>query len=295
MFSRAVRPAANLAARQAVAASSRNMATLREIEGRLKSIKNIEKITKTMKTVASTKLQRAQRVMEAAKSYGQASESLYKNAEAVAPAEGKTLYIIASSDKGLCGGTHSQLTKTLRRSLAASDSSSEAEIAVIGDKCKAQISRFTPENIVLSFNGVGQNTPTFLDAAVIADQIMQLGHSYDKINIVYNRFASAISCEPDVINAFSTEALTASPGFSQFEIEDEVLDNLKEFSLANAIYWALAEGHACEISARRTAMENASKNAGDMINRFGLLYNRTRQAVITNELVDIITGASALN
>lgn len=81
--------------------------------------------------------------------------------------------------------------------------------------------------------------------------------------------------------------------FSSFEIDDSVLSNLREYALANSLYWALAEGHACEQSARRNAMDNASKNAGDMINKFQILFNRTRQAVITNELVDIITGASA--
>lgn len=81
--------------------------------------------------------------------------------------------------------------------------------------------------------------------------------------------------------------------FAAFEIDDEVLANLREYALANALFWALAEGHACEQSARRNAMDNASKNAGDMITRFQILFNRTRQAVITNELVDIITGASA--
>lgn len=81
--------------------------------------------------------------------------------------------------------------------------------------------------------------------------------------------------------------------FSNFEVDDAVLGNLREYALANSLYWALAEGHACEISARRNAMDNASKNAGDMIDKFQILYNRTRQAVITGELVEIITGAAA--
>ena len=81
--------------------------------------------------------------------------------------------------------------------------------------------------------------------------------------------------------------------FSSFELDDSVLPNLREYALANSLYWALAEGHACEQSARRNAMDNASKNAGDMINKFQILFNRTRQAVITGELVEIITGATA--
>jgi F-type H+-transporting ATPase subunit gamma len=81
--------------------------------------------------------------------------------------------------------------------------------------------------------------------------------------------------------------------FSTFEIDSEVLGNMREYALANSIFWALAEGHACEQSARRNAMDNASKNAGDMITKYQILFNRTRQAVITGELVEIITGAAA--
>ncbi len=88
-----------------------------------------------------------------------------------------------------------------------------------------------------------------------------------------------------------TSYLTAN--FSNFEIDDAVLGNLREYALANSLFWALAEGHACEISARRNAMDNASKNAGEMITKFQILFNRTRQAVITGELVEIITGAAA--
>ena len=86
---------------------------------------------------------------------------------------------------------------------------------------------------------------------------------------------------------------TPKANFASFEVEEELLPNLREYALANSLFWALAEGHACEQSARRNAMDNASKNAGDMINRFQILFNRTRQAVITGELVEIITGATA--
>lgn len=93
------------------------------------------------------------------------------------------------------------------------------------------------------------------------------------------------------IYLLNTNIQTAN--FSAFEIDDAVLANMREYALANSLFWALAEGHACEISARRNAMDNASKNAGDMIDKFQILYNRTRQAVITGELVEIITGAAA--
>ncbi|PNS20400.1 ATP synthase subunit gamma, mitochondrial [Sphaceloma murrayae] len=297
MLSRAVRPATRAAvsaiARPAVAQNSANYATLREIEGRLKSIRNIEKITKTMKIVASTKLTRAQRAMTESRSYGQTSNTVFDEAETkpIETAEGKKdLWIICSSDKGLCGGIHSGLTRYVRRNLLES---ANVDLVVLGEKCKAQLGRSNGKNMVLSFAGVGKDVPTFADAQAIADQVTLLPSDYASVKILYNKFINAQSYEPTIIEAFSEEAIAASPNFAAFEIDDEALGHLREYALSNSLFWALAEGHACEQSARRNAMDNASKNAGDMINRFQILFNRTRQAVITGELVEIITGATA--
>ncbi|QSZ33911.1 hypothetical protein DSL72_005485 [Monilinia vaccinii-corymbosi] len=294
MLSRTARPAL----RAAVAASARPVApqaatyaTLREIEDRLKSIRNIEKITNTMKIVASTKLTRAQKAMRESRSYGESSNSVFEHAETKAlESDKKTLIVVASSDKGLCGGIHSGLSKKVRRMLAEN---SNADIVVLGEKCKAQLSRSNGKNIILSFAGIGKDVPTFADAQAIADQIVLLPNDYASIQIVYNKFINATSYEATPIEAFSEEAIANSPNFSAFEIEDETLGNLREYTLANSLFWALAEGHACEQSARRNAMDNASKNAGDMITKYQILFNRTRQAVITGELVEIITGAAA--
>lgn len=269
---------------------ARNMATLREIEMRLKSIKNIAKITKTMKTVASSKLPKASRAMAQAKAYGETSEELFKNAE-TKQGEGKTLYIVASSDKGLCGGVHSQLSKATRRALTDNPS---ADIVILGDKCKMQLQKQAPENILMTFNQIGKEVPTFQDAQAIADLVIKTGKEYEKIEVIYNTFISGIAYEPATLHAYSQEAFKSSPNFAAYEIEDDVLANLSEFTFANSIYWALVEGHACELNARRNAMDNASKNAGEMIDKFTIQYNRTRQAVITNGLVEIVTGAMAL-
>ncbi|KAI9684091.1 MAG: atp3 gamma subunit of the F1 sector of mitochondrial F1F0 ATP synthase [Trizodia sp. TS-e1964] len=295
MLYRAARPALKAVASSSSrvpAGNAAGYATLREIEGRLKSIRNIEKITKTMKIVASTKLTRAQRAMTASRTYGQTSNTVFENAE-TKPIEGdgnKTLIVVASSDKGLCGGIHSGLSKSVRRMLIEKP---DAHVVVLGEKCKAQLGRSSAKNIQLSFANIGKDVPTFADAQAIADQIVQLPTAYSDIQIIYNKFLNATSYEPTPIEAFSEDSIKNSPNFTAFEIDDEVLGNLREYALANSIYWALTEGHACEISARRNAMDNASKNAGDMINRFQILFNRTRQAVITGELVEIITGAAA--
>jgi len=295
MLSRAARPAlragAATSARPAVQ-NAANFATLREIEDRLKSIRNIEKITNTMKIVASTKLTRAQRAMTESRQYGKTSNAVFEHAE-TKPIEGddkKTLIVVASSDKGLCGGIHSGLTKRVRKMLIEKPNS---DVVVLGEKCKAQLGRSSAKNIVLSFAGIGKDVPTFADAQAIADQIVLLPTDYADVQIVYNKFINAQSYEATPIEAYSEDAIVNSANFAAFEIDDEVLANLREYSLANSLFWALAEGHACEQSARRNAMDNASKNAGDMISKYQILFNRTRQAVITGELVEIITGAAA--
>ncbi|OJD27254.1 ATP synthase F1, gamma subunit [Blastomyces percursus] len=294
MLSRTARPALQagsaILARNAAPANSANFATLREIEGRLKSIKNIEKITKTMKIVASTRLNKAQRAMTDSRAYGQTSNAVFENAETKPLEDKKTLFVVASSDKGLCGGIHSGLSKATRRMVLDQPN---ADIVVLGDKAKGQLARTNEKDMVLSFANVGKDIPTFAEAQAIADQISQLPTDYASVKIIYNKFVNAQTYEPVVVEAYSEEAITQSPNISAFEIDDEALANLREYALANSLFWALAEGHACEISARRNAMDNASKNAGDMIQRFQILYNRQRQAAITGELVEIITGATA--
>jgi len=298
MLTRAARPAlragAAVLARPAVAntPNKANYATLREIESRLKSIRNIEKITKTMKIVASTKLTRAQRAMTESRTYGQTSNTVFEKAETKL-LEGdnkKTLIVICSSDKGLCGAIHSGMSRLARKMIIENP---DIDLAIVGEKCKAQLSRSNPKNMVLSFAGIGRDVPTFTEAQAVADQLTLLPTDYASVKIMYNKFNNAQSYEPTLIEAFSEEAIAGSPNFPAFEVEGDVLPNFREYALANSLYWALAEGHACEQASRRNAMDNASKNAGEMIGKFTILFNRTRQAVITNELVEIITGATA--
>lgn len=178
---------------------------------------------------------------------------------------------------------------------AASSASTEGPaVVVLGEKSKAQLGRALPHNLALSFNQIGKDVPTFADASAIADQIIKSGIKFDKVNLIYNKYVSALSFESDIMEVFSEDALRNAPQFKLYEQEDDVTKDLAEFSFANAIYAALVEGHASEINSKRNAMDNASKNAGDMISSLNMLYNRGRQAAITNDLVDIITGASAL-
>lgn len=190
--------------------SAATYATLREIEGRLKSIRNIEKITTTMKIVASTKLTRAQRAMNDSRKYGETSNKLYESAEtAAAEIEGekKTLLVVCSSDKGLCGGVHSGLSRYTRRLHAQNP---DFDLVVIGEKAKAQLGRTNARQIQLSFSGIGKGVPTFADASSIADQIVMLPTEYTSVKILYNKFINAQSYEPTIVEAFSEDAILKS-------------------------------------------------------------------------------------
>jgi len=240
--------------------------------------------------IASTRLAKAQRAMAHAKSYGEANQEVFKNTES--PKDGRKLIVVVSSDRGLCGGIHSSVTKYTRRLIK--EGNPESPLVVLGDKSKAQLSRAYPDNFVISFNQLGKSVPSFADAAVIADFIATSGAEFDSVAIVYNKFVSAMSYDASVLELVSEKSLRETESFKVYEMEEDVVKDLGEFSIANAIYAALVEAHASEISSRRNAMDNATKNANDMIASLQLKYNRGRQAAITNDLVDIITGANAL-
>lgn len=147
--------------------------------------------------------------MTESRQYGKTSNTVFEQAE-TKPLEGegkKTLIIVGSSDKGLCGGIHSGLSKCVRRMLAKNP---DCDIVVLGEKCKAQLSRSNSKNIVLSFSGVGKDIPTFADAQAIADQVSLLPTDYASIQIVYNKFINATSYEATPIEAFSEEAIAQS-------------------------------------------------------------------------------------
>ena len=189
-----------------------------------------------MKIVASTKLTRAQKAMTESRSYGQASNEVFEKAETKPlETEGKkTLIIVCSSDKGLCGGIHSGMSRWVRRQL---QDKPNVDLAIVGEKCKSQLSRSNARQIVLSFAGIGKDIPTFADASAIADQISLLPGDYASVQILYNKFLNAQTYEPTVVDAYSEEAIAASANFAAYEIDDSVLPNLREYSLTNSLFW----------------------------------------------------------
>ena len=163
-----------------------------------------------MKIVASTKLNKAQKAMDESRKYGNTSNQLFEEAE-TKPVEGenkKVLLIVASSDKGLCGGIHSGLTRTVRKLVA--NEPADYELVVIGEKCKAQLSRSNAKQMVLSISNIGKDVPTFTDAQAIADQISLLPSDYSTIKIMYNKFVNAQSYNPVTLEAYSEEAIRES-------------------------------------------------------------------------------------
>ena len=145
--------------------------------------------------------------MTESRSYGQSSNTVFEKAETKPEQDKKTLIVVCSSDKGLCGGIHSGLTKATRRMI---EERPDAQIAIIGEKSKSQLSRSSGSKIVLSFAGIGRDVPTFADAQAIADQISLLSEDYGSIEILYNRFINAQSYEPTAIEAFSEDAIKNS-------------------------------------------------------------------------------------
>eukprot|EP00121_Abeoforma_whisleri_P002223 Awhi_evm1s1991 len=271
----------------------RNMANLKEIAMRLKSIQSIQKITKSMKMVSAAKFSRAEREMKAGRAFASSVTALsQQNNLVVTNDDNKGKLIVAmSSDRGLCGGIHSSISKYLRPVL---DGDSESKIVIVGDKVRGQLARKYADRFQFVVTEYGKKPPTFVEASSISTKI--LATPFTVGNVVYNRFVSAISYEATDAPIFSSASLASNEKLIGYQSGDEdgTYDAYQEFHLATSIYGAMIESAASEQSARMNAMENATKNAGEMIDKLALLYNRTRQAVITNELIEIISGAAAV-
>ncbi|KAM4615129.1 ATP synthase F(1) complex subunit gamma, mitochondrial isoform 1-T1 [Polymixia lowei] len=276
----------------------RNMATLKDITIRLKSIKNIQKITKSMKMVAAAKYARAERQLKPARVYGSGALALYEKAEIKAPEDkaSKHLIIGVSSDRGLCGAIHSGVAKAIKAEIAnLSKSGKEVMVVNVGDKLRGLLHKTHGKHIMLNCKEVGRKPPTFTDASIIATELLNSGYEFDQGSIIYNRFRSVISYKTDNKPVFSIDTIANSESMGIYDdIDADVLRNYQEFALVNIIYFGMKESTTSEQSARMTAMDSASKNASEMIDKLTLTFNRTRQAVITKELIEIISGAAAL-
>ncbi|XP_023015516.2 ATP synthase, gamma subunit [Leptinotarsa decemlineata] len=272
----------------------RGMATLKAISIRLKSVKNIQKITQSMKMVSAAKYARAERELKAVRPIGDGAKQFYEKAE-VTPVTDipQKLVIAMTSDRGLCGAVHTSVARYIRGEL--SKDSENIKVVCVGDKSRAILQRIYGKNIILACNEIGRLPPTFIDASKLADAILKSNYKFSSGEIVFNRFKSVVSYNTQTLPVFSLASVTAAPKLSVYDsLDDEVIQSYLEFSLASLLFYSMKEGACSEQSSRMTAMDNASKNAGEMIDKLTLTFNRTRQAVITRELIEIISGASAL-
>merc|ERR1711997_182372 len=282
----------------------RGMANLKAIAIRLKSVKNIQKITQSMKMVSAAKYARAERDLKAARPYGVGAQSFYENAQVGRDAEGKVvpaeagqkeLYVALTSDRGLCGAIHSSICKAIRNELLEKPNLDNVAIICVGDKSRAQLARLFAKNILCVGSDIGRLPPQFGDASKVASAILNSGFEYDVGKMYYNQFKSVVSYQTSELPIFSQGAVDSAEKISLYDsLDADVLQSYMEYSLASMIYYCLKEGACSEQSSRMSAMDNSSKNAGEMIDKLTLFYNRSRQAVITGELIEIISGAAAL-
>lgn len=284
----------------AVKLQTRGMATEKQLKMRITATKNISKITKSMKMVSAAKLRGDQQRLAAGKPFAEWTKRISgpeKGLEDIDVKDfpDKNLVVMMTTDKGLCGGVNTILGRMTRQMIAKLDASNkDAKLVILGDKGRAQMRRVYGDRFVATMTE--RRVPYNFDlASSIAQDI--ISGEYGGIHIVYNTFKSAISYIPS-IRSITPLVDPNSPQLTSFEVEPEndaeTLQNFHEYTLATQIYYAMLENATSEQSSRMNAMENASKNANEMINKLTLQYNRARQARITTELIEIISGASAL-
>jgi len=300
------------------------MPSLKDIRNRIGSVKSTQKITSAMKLVAASKLRRAQEQAEAGRPFaermGRMLASLAGNVsvETGGPrlmvgtgSDQVHLLVVITSDRGLCGGFNGFIVRETKRQIARlTGEGKQVKLLCVGRKGRDLLRREHAEKIIQSYEEVGRKRLSFADADRIANRILELFDegAFDVCSVVYNKFKSAITQVVTVQQivpfapAVDTEKVAGMDGMTgepkalyEFEPNEErILASLLPRNLAIQVYSALLESAASEQGARMTAMDNATRNAGDMIKKLTLVYNRTRQASITKELIEIISGAEAV-
>jgi F-type H+-transporting ATPase subunit gamma len=293
------------------------MASLKALKGRIASVKSTQKITKAMKMVAAAKLRRAQQAAEAGRPYATRMNAVMASLASritIGPesprllagtgADQTHLFVVATSDRGLAGAFNTNIVRAARKqaeSLMAQGKT--VNFYLVGRKGRAVIGRLYPRQIVHQHDTGAIKYVAFSDAQEIAQDLVARFEAgqFDVAHLFYARFQSALVQEPtalQIIPVSLPEAGPAATGVSaavEFEPEEEeILAELLPRNVAVQVFRAMLENAASEQGSRMTAMDNATRNAGDMIQRLSIAYNRQRQAAITTELVEIISGAEAL-
>jgi F-type H+-transporting ATPase subunit gamma len=292
------------------------MASLKELRNRIASVKATQKITRAMQMVAASKLRRAQAAAEAARPYAERMGSVLANVAAGSAGStdsprlligtGKTdihLLVVCTADRGLCGAFNSSIARLAREHInQLSREGKDAKILCVGRKGFEILRRQFPRQILDMIDLREVRQIGFTNADAIARRVLALfaDNQFDVCTLFFSEFKSVISQVPtarQLIPAQVTGQAAPAGGGAAYEYEpdeESILAELLPRNLAIQIFRALLENAASEQGAKMSAMDNATRNAGDMIDRYTLIYNRTRQAQITKELIEIISGAEAL-
>ena len=293
------------------------MPNLKDLKTRITSVKSTRKITSAMKMVAASKLRRAQELAESSRVYAESLSLILSSLsggskdnsdipeDLVGRANPKVaLLIINSSDRGLCGGFNSTLFRTAIAWIKDKKSKGiEVKLMPIGKKASAFYKR-SELDIIENFEDINTNDRQLEVSENVKNKISELFESQaiDEVSILYNKFVSAIAQEPTFkslipLEQSQSEESSEEKTNSSFEFEpdkNELLEYLIPRNFMTQVYGSILESSAAEHAARMTSMDNATRNAGDMIESLTMTYNRTRQAVITKELIEIISGAEAV-
>ena len=292
------------------------MASLKELRNRISSVKATQKITRAMQMVAASKLRRAQEIAEAARPYAERMSLVLSNLSAGvagqdgAPAllsgtgkEDTHLLVVATAERGLCGGFNASIAKLAKeRALALKAEGKTVKILCIGRKGGDLLKRDFENDMLETVTYQGFKSVGFEQAQEVATQILELfeTEAFDVCSLYYSEFVNVITQNPkelQIIPAHLDEDTTLDLGGASYDYEpeeNEILDALLPRNISIQILRALLENAASEQGARMSAMDNATRNAGEMIDSLTITYNRSRQAQITKELIEIISGAEAL-
>jgi len=301
MFARRVAPVTLSLAQGAIAQQSRNAASLKALKARMRSFENMKKITKSMKMVAAAKLKHDERRMQMAQPFVLPVKELF----ARLPCEDKSgavTFFGMCSDKGLCGGVNTQVAKSCRLGMGEEEGKGNvAKYMGIGAKGTAALKRLWGDRFTYSFEECAKVAWTFGAASIVAEKIAATNPT--KLKVVSNEYKSVVAYDTvaaDIVTmdqALTMDRSEFSKAMDVYSFEPsiyEVWTDLHEFYYAAVVHGAYLEGAVSEQSSRMNAMESASKNANEMLEKIGLQYNRARQAKITTELCEIISGASAV-
>ena len=291
------------------------MATLDDLKKRIASVKSTQKITKAMKMVAAAKLRRAQENAERGRPYSEKMNNIIlnlssgisdkENAPKLLSGTGEEkvhLCIVLTSDRGLCGGFNSNIIKKAKVYFKKiSEEGKTLKIMTVGSKGYDQLKRAFKDNIVEKISFKDSKTINYLDAEKVGKMIIKNFEKkeFDVCAIFYNKFKNVITQIPQEqqIIPLKTSEVEGNLSDDNYEFEpdeDEILSNLLPKNISTQIFKAMLENSASEQGSRMSAMDSATRNAGEMVDKLTIEYNRSRQAAITKELIEIISGAESL-